>query len=55
MQNERGIKAHKNVHLTSEGLELYLRDSLIEFLSLQASAAAAGVNKFNNPKDIAKK
>ena len=27
-QNERGIKAQKNNHLTCQGLELYLRDNL---------------------------
>ena len=31
-QIKRGIKCEKNCHLTSEGLERYLNEGLIEFL-----------------------
>lgn len=50
-QNEKGIKCHKNCHLTSEGLELHLRDSLNSFLAIQHEKAS---NKYN-PKEILKK
>lgn len=38
-QIQRGIKCEKNCHLTSEGLERFLNEELIEFLEMEIRSA----------------